>query len=196
MRSVWFVLLAALAAWAANPPRPNPKAAGSPTAPIKIEVFSDFQCPACKNLHDLTLTPLMKDYVATGKVYLIHREFPLPTHPYSRLAAAYASAAARIGKYQEVSDRLFLFQSSWSASGNVDEAACGALSPAEAKTVRALVKDPSIAAEIDRDLEIGRKLALHQTPTMLVQHGANVYPWPGAVSYELLRSYLDSQLGR
>jgi protein-disulfide isomerase len=196
MRHVPVLLLASLLAWAANPPRPDPKAVGSPSAPITIEVFSDFQCPHCKTLHDQTLAPLLKDYVATGKVYLIHREFPLPGHPYARLAASYANAAARIGKYEEVASRLFLHQAEWSVSGKVDETACRGLTPAEAQTVRGLVNDKSIAAEIQGDVELGQKIDLHQTPTMLIRHGSVAYPWPGAVNYDLLRSYLDSLLAK
>jgi hypothetical protein len=41
--------------------------------------------------------PSSKDYVATGEVYLIRHEFPLPQHAYGRLAALYATAAARLG---------------------------------------------------------------------------------------------------
>jgi protein-disulfide isomerase len=180
-------------AWAATP---DPKAVGSSSAPITIEVFSDFQCPHCKTLHDQTLGPLQKDYVSTGKVYLIHREFPLPGHPYARLAASYATAAARVGKYEEVADRLWLHQTEWSVSGKVDETACRGLTPAEAKTVRALANDKSVAAEIERDIALGQKIEIRQTPTMLIRHGSSSYPWPGAVNYDLLRSYLDGQLGR
>jgi len=193
MRPVPVLLLASLMAWAATP---DPKAVGSSSAPITIEVFSDFQCPHCKTLHDQTLGPLQKDYVSTGKVYLIHREFPLPGHPYARLAASYATAAARVGKYEEVADRLWLHQTEWSVSGKVDETACRGLTPAEAKTVRALANDKSVAAEIERDIALGQKIEIRQTPTMLIRHGSSSYPWPGAVNYDLLRSYLDGQLGR
>ncbi len=196
MRPVPVLLLASLVALAANPPRPDPKAVGSPSAPITIEVFSDFQCPHCKTLDEQTLPQLIRTYVATGRVYLIHREFPLPGHQYSRLAAAYATAAAHVGKYSDVADRLFLHQAEWSMSGKVDETACRGLTAAEAQTVRSLVNDKAIAAEIDRDVELGRRLGLQQTPTMLIKHGSTSYPWPGAVNFELLRSYLDGLLAQ
>jgi protein-disulfide isomerase len=197
MRHLPLLFLAALLAWAAKPAPPNPKAFGSPSAPITIEVFSDFQCPHCKLLHEQTLAPLLRDYVAAGKVYLIHREFPLPGHPYARIAASYATAAARLGKYQEVADRLFLRQTTWSVSGNVDEIACRGLTPAEAKRLRDLVVDLSVNAEIERDMELGQKIDLHQTPTMLIRHGSRPpQPWAGMVEYELLRSYLDGELAK
>src|SRR6266700_2080301 len=48
---------------------------GSKTAPVTMEVYSDFQCPACKTLFTTTNRRLMDDYVTSGKVYLIHRDF-------------------------------------------------------------------------------------------------------------------------
>src|SRR5271170_6669648 len=48
------------------------KAIGSKSAPITMEVFSDYQCPSCRLLYEQTLKPLINEYVATGKVYLIH----------------------------------------------------------------------------------------------------------------------------
>ena len=83
-------------------PVPAPvKTLGSRSAPITIEVFSDFQCPACKSLYEQTLRPVIDNYVATGKVYLIHRDFPLDQiHKHSRTAARYANAAARLGKFE------------------------------------------------------------------------------------------------
>jgi len=63
------------------------KSLGSKTAPITVEVFSDFQCPSCKRLYQETLRPLMDNYVSAGKVYLVHRDFPLPMHNHSREAA-------------------------------------------------------------------------------------------------------------
>ena len=49
----------------------------------------------------------MREYVASGKVYLIHRDFPLPNHAHARDAATYACASARINKYEEVCSALF-----------------------------------------------------------------------------------------
>ena len=48
-----------------------------------MEVFSDYQCPACRGFFENTLRYMINDYVASGKVYLVHRDFPLPMHPYS-----------------------------------------------------------------------------------------------------------------
>ena len=113
------------------------KSRGTPGAPVQLDVYSDYQCPACKALYERTLVPLMTDYVDKGKVYLIHHEFPLAMHPHAMEAACYAVAASRVGKYEQAGDVLFRTQESWAASGNVDQTVCSILTPMEAKKVRA-----------------------------------------------------------
>src|SRR5580658_2563430 len=127
------------------------KAFGSKSAPIVMEVFSDFQCPACKTLFTSTNRQLMDNYVSTGKVYLIHRDYPLPMHAYSRVAARYARAAAQIGKAESVEQGLFQTQEKWEASGDVDGTVAAALTPAEMAKVRALVKGGTLEPLIDKD---------------------------------------------
>src|SRR6202521_6430247 len=78
------------------------KAFGSKNAPLVLEVFSDFQCPACKTLYTYTNRQLMDNYVSTGKVYLIHRDFPLPMHAHPRVAAQCSRAAAEIANLEPV----------------------------------------------------------------------------------------------
>ena len=172
------------------------KASGNPGAPIQIEVFSDFECPACKTLYEATLQPMMRDYVASGKVYLIHRDFPLAMHAYSRPAAAYACAAAHVGKYDQVATALFAGQAAWSVSGDVDQAAVRVLTPAEAKQVRALAKDPSIVAEVQADYALGEKVPVRQTPTMIITYRLKQYPLTGYVNYDLVRRLLDELLSK
>src|ERR1039457_2618287 len=108
---------------------------GNPSAPMLFELYSDFMCPACKNLHENVLPAIVLDYVNTGKAYLVFREFPLniPAHVYSRNVAALAVAAARIGKYQTVGDVLFRNQQSWSLSGKYWDSVASVLTPQEQK---------------------------------------------------------------
>ena len=191
------LLLAAIAAAAADQPSLAPgKAVGGPTAPIKIEVFSDYQCPSCKALYEETLRPLMAEYVVRGKVYFIHRDFPLAMHPHAREAASYANASARVNKYEAVCAELFRTQSSWAASGKVDDAVAAILSPEEMKKVRALIADKKIAAEIEQDVALGNQANVRQTPTMIVTHKGRAYPIAGSVTYAILRRFLDDLLSK
>src|SRR5579872_6654226 len=144
------LILFALAAGSVEQKSAAPgKAMGSPTAPITMEVFSDYECPHCKILYEDTLRPLMRDYVAKGKVYLIHRDFPLPQHTHARTAAYYAGAAARLNKYEEAVAALFSQQTIWSQNGNIEASLSSVFNPMEMLRVRQLAKDPKIAAEVD-----------------------------------------------
>src|ERR1700719_2940226 len=128
------------------------EAFGSKNAPIVMEVFSDFQCPACKTLFLTTNRQLMDNYVSTGKVYLVHRDFPLPMHAHSQVAAQYSRAAAQVGKFEPVEQALFENQEKWEQNGDVDGTVAAVLSPAEMTKVRGLVKSGSINAMIQKDV--------------------------------------------
>ena len=194
MKLLVLALTALLPCLAASSDADSGKALGSPSAPVRIEIFSDFECPACKGLHEQILPLLFKDYVIPGKVYLVSREFPLQMHPYSREAAGYATAAARFGRYEQVADTLFLNQVAWSASGKVWDTVANVLTPAEAKKVQVLAKDPSVLSAVQHDLDAGMAAGINQTPTMFVTHGTSRFPIAGAVNYNLLRSMLDGLL--
>src|SRR5258708_1100971 len=145
-------LLPSLAAVADNIQR---NAFGNPGAPIRIEVFSDFQCPACKRLHEEELPMIMKDFVNTGKAYVIYRYFPLPMHAYARPAAELVCAAAQLGKYREAADVLFARQSSWSVDGKVEEAVASVLTAPQRLKLKSLVKDAAVQRQINGDIEEG-----------------------------------------
>jgi protein-disulfide isomerase len=194
MKLFALALTALLPCLAASSDADPGKSMGSPNAPVRIEVFSDFECPACKGLHEQLLPLVMRDYVIPGKVYLVSREFPLTMHQYSREAASYATAAARLGKYQQVADALFLNQVAWAANGKVWDTVANVLTPVEAKKVQLLAKDPSVMSEVERDVEAGRAVSINQTPTMIITRGAKSYPLAGTVNYNLLRSLLDGLL--
>ena len=194
MKLLALALTALLPCLAASSDADPGKSMGSPNAPVRIEVFSDFECPACKGLHEQILPLVVRDYVIPGKVYLVSREFPLPLHPYSREAANYATAAARLGKYQQVADTLFLNQVAWAANGKVWDAVAGVLTPVEAKKVQLLAKDPSVLSAVQHDVDAGKAASINQTPTMIVTRGPKSFPLAGAVNYNLLRSLLDGLL--
>jgi protein-disulfide isomerase len=185
---------------AASAPDPAPvKTLGSRHAPITIEVFSDFQCPACKALYEQTIRPLIDNYVVTGQVYLIHRDFPLEQlHRYSRVAARYANAAARLGKFERVEQALYAKQQTWAADGNVDAVVAAVLTPAEMKKVRQWVDQPAeLDQAIEKDVRLGDRIPVRSTPTVIVMHAGKTYPLPpGGVNYSLLRQFLDELLKR
>jgi protein-disulfide isomerase len=174
--------------------KPSGRAIGPIIAKVRIDLFSDFQCPSCKGLAEGTLKRIKEDYALKGKVRLVHHDFPLPQHQYAKRAAALAAAADRLGKFEDVSEVLFREQPSWSVSGKVDEADDSVLTPAERQKIREIAKDPAIAAEIEKDIELGRRMGVSSTPTMIIASNGKPNPVVGVVSYPLISRYLDKLL--
>ena len=167
------------------------KAFGSKTAPVVVEIYSDFQCPACKQLFLNTTQKVMDSYVNTGKVYLVHRDFPLPMHAYSRVAASYSRAAAHIGKCEAVEMALFQNQEKWEANGDVKGTVASVLSPAEMKKVQAIVDAKTLEPMIERDKQLGLTVPVTQTPTSVFHSKGQTYPYAGTLSYDVLKDFLD-----
>jgi protein-disulfide isomerase len=197
MKRLALALLASSVAFAITPEIDKAKALGNPTAPIIMEVFASFTCSHCRDLHETTTPLIIKDFVNTGKVYLVFREFPLsgPYHPHAREAANYAVAAGRVGKYHEVAAALFKNQMAWSQSGKVWDTVAAVLTPADQKKVQALVKDPGVVAEVQKEYDAGVAAGINATPTVFVHQGANRYPIDAKrLHYGFLKSLLDGMM--
>lgn len=188
---------------AATPEIDKAKALGSPTAPIIMEVFESFDCPHCKVLNEETLPLVVRDFVNSGKVYLVHREFPLggPYHPWSREAANYAVAAGKIGKYEQVADSLFKNQMTWAvvqpnasnSNPKLWEAVASVLTPEQQKKVQELAKSPAVTGEVEKEYQEGVNMGVNATPTMVVTHGPQRFPIAAQqLNYGFLKSMIDS----
>jgi protein-disulfide isomerase len=196
MKTLSLALAALLPCLAAGADMDKDRTLGDPSAPVMFELYSDYMCPHCKTLHENILPAIIADFVKTGKAYLIFREFPLaiPQHVYSRQAAAVAVAAARVGKYQPVSDALFKTQQAWSATGKFWESAASVLTPEEQKKVQALAADPAVLAEVQRDVDRGMAARVNQTPTLMVTYKLRQTPWTQWEDYTLFRGYIEGLL--
>ncbi len=198
MKTLALALALLLPCVAAVPEAEKGRTMGNPSAPLLFELYSDFMCPHCKLLHEQILPAIILDYVKSGKAYLIYREYPLaiPSHVYAREAAAYAVAASRVGKYQEVSDALFRTQDTWGSNGAIWASIAPVLTPDERMKVKGLSADPGVLASVQRDVDRGRKANINQTPVMMITYRQKVQPWGNFGDYSLLRGYLDGLLKR
>jgi len=92
---------------------------GSPSAPVTIVEFSDFECPYCKRFHEETLPKLKQHYIDKGLVRFIHKDLPLPFHQNAHLAATTARCAQEDGKYWEAYQALFSQQKCLNCKGPI-----------------------------------------------------------------------------
>ncbi|MFN2148527.1 MAG: DsbA family protein [Anaerolineales bacterium] len=89
-------------------------ALGDPNAPVRIDEFADFQCPACGQFHEMTMQPLLDTYIKTGKVYFVFHNYPFidsgSPGSESRDAAMASMCAAAQGQFWPYHDMLFANQ--------------------------------------------------------------------------------------
>ena len=81
---------------------------GRDDASVTMVEFSDYQCPFCKR-HFLTVLPIIKkEYIDTGKVRYVFRDFPIASlHPQAKKGHEAAYCAGEQNKYWEMHDTLF-----------------------------------------------------------------------------------------
>jgi protein-disulfide isomerase len=194
MRLILLPLLSCVAVLAATDSAD--RSVGRPDAPVTLEIFSDFQCPHCAKLHFGALKQALGDCVASGKVRIIYRDFPLPQHQYARKAAQFADAANRLGWYERVCDALFRTQEEWERTGDIEGSVGKELTPAEMAKIRKILSDPKALAEINRDIDadlaLGAKIPLAETPTIIVSGGGKRYPIRGDIRYDYLKQLINS----
>ena len=82
---------------------------GDPAAPVTIEEWADFQCPACRTFAMTTESQLRSDYIATGKVRFVFRHMAF-LGPESIWAAEAAECAGDANQFWPMHDRLYAAQ--------------------------------------------------------------------------------------
>ena len=88
---------------------------GNPNAPVTLIEYASLTCPHCANFAKETLPGVKKDYVETGKVKLIYRDFPLDN---LALRAAMMARCAPKERYFGLLETLFATQANWARSAD------------------------------------------------------------------------------
>jgi len=135
---------------------------GRKDAPVTLLEFSDYQCPFCRRFFEETLPALKTEYIDTGKVRYVFRDFPLDRiHPKARKAAEAAHCAGEQGKYWEMHDMLFQNQRALEVE-NLKEYA-GRLN-VDSTGFYACLNDARYSAEIQKDHDDGSAAGVQGTP--------------------------------
>lgn len=79
---------------------------GNQSAQITILEWGDYQCTFCHNFHQSTLNTIKREFIETGKVKLVFKDFPL-NGPDSVLAAEATHCAQDQEKYWQYHDELY-----------------------------------------------------------------------------------------
>jgi protein-disulfide isomerase len=170
---------------------------GPPKSPVRIEVYSDFECPYCRDLYLTVTRQVLQDY--SNKVCVVYHEFPLSTHRYSQEAARYAEAASRMGQETllRVFDALFMDQANWSQTGGIDTVIAKALPREQFQKLKRIMQDPGVNMEVEKERQRGLLAGINSTPTMFIYYYGRqqkVDTSQGPIPYPVIKHFLDSVL--
>lgn len=141
-------------------------ALGSANASVALVEFSDYQCPFCKRFHDQSFAELKKDYVDSGKLRYVFRDFPLDRiHPQARKAAEAAHCMGAQGKYWQAHDTLFKNQDHLQVADLKSYAAKAGL---DRKAFDECLDKETYAKQVQENLEDGIKAGVRGTPTFVL----------------------------
>jgi protein-disulfide isomerase len=167
---------------------------GRTDAPLTIIEFTDYQCPFCKKYFDNVFSKIKSEYINTGKIRYVIRDFPLDEHPQALLAANAAQCAGEQGKYFEMHDQLFTEQNKWSYQSNALSTfkTYGTKLGLEANKFNACLDSGKYESEIAKDIADAEKYTVLSTPTIFINNSKIV----GAQSYDLFKTTIDSELAK
>jgi protein-disulfide isomerase len=163
---------------------------GSKDAKVVIIEFSDFQCPFCARFFDQTLPLIERDYIKTGKVQLVYRDFPLSFHQYAQKAAEAAQCANEQGKFWEYHDLLFKNQNEWISAGEAKLLDYAKALELDTNKFNSCLTTGKYESEVKKDFQDGLQYGVQGTPTFFI----NGIPIVGAQPYEAFKQVIDQQL--
>lgn len=183
-------------------PMPRPQAQGlsmgNPDAPVKIDVFEDYQCPACASYTHNTEDRIVVELIPTGQVYYTFHHYPFlddrSASKESDQAANASMCANEQGRFWDFHDMLYSNQQGENLMGFSDKRL---LAFAEAigmdmTKFKSCFTENRYKAEIEKDTSDGVKLGVTGTPSVFV-NGKIVKP--GYIpSYDDVKAAVDAVL--
>lgn len=171
---------------------------GSPTAPVVMAIWYDYQCPFCKQFELTTMSELFTQYVETGKLRVIFKDFQF-LGPDSDTAALFARAV-----WDAYPDQFYTWYIKMAESQDEEHGGFGDLESIKAMTatipgidvarVEALMneKKSEYQAAITADRAEGASFGIQGTPSMII--GTTLLS--GAQPTAAVASLIDAELAK
>jgi protein-disulfide isomerase len=171
-------------------PVETPLVLGDPNAPVTIVEFSDYQCPFCAQYTSETWPRLKAEFVDTGRVRYVFKDFPLANiHPQASKAHEAARCAGEQGTYWVMHDHLFAGQAEW--AGYLDHVSVFKRYAAELEldttAFDACLDSARWTEAVNADLAEGAGLGVRGTPNFFIDG----YPLVGAQPYETFQYAIE-----
>ena len=140
-------------------------ALGRADAPLTMVEFTDLQCPFCRQYATVTFEQLRKDWIDTGRLRYISRDFPLDFHPQAMSAARAARCAGDQGKFWEM--RMSLMRNANLLSPDYINRTAADLK-LEPKAFAGCIASTKFDLDIQADLQEGSRIGVNGTPTFVL----------------------------
>lgn len=172
---------------------------GASDAQVAVVEFSDFECPYCGRHFASTLPRIVDDYVKTGKVLYVIRDFPIAQlHPHAQKAAEAGRCAADQGKFWPMHDMLFSNQEHLEAADLLSYAPLIGL---DKNLFQRCLESGAHTQDVHQAIKYGVSLGVNATPTFFIgrvdKDGGAIRAateLAGAYPYSIFKQKLDELL--
>lgn len=166
---------------------------GSPTAPVEVIEFADFECPACAQFATLHEPDVRTRLVQTGQIRLRFLDLPLVEigHRNSPTASLAAACANEQGKFWEMHDAIFAVQDRWATQATNNPR--GVIDPLarqvglDVDRYDQCMDSQKFLANIQAHRRAAERYRVSSTPSFII--GGKVYR--GSIPYDELKKYVD-----
>lgn len=174
----------------------NQPTMGSDDAPVTLVMYEDYECPFCQRFEQQALSQIVSNYVDSGQVKIVWKDFPLTRiHPWAQPAAetmecVYREAGDDV--FWPVKNKIFANQNALSTS-NVQQQIIdwAAQEGASKAAIQSCLENEDPGQAVSDDMQEGRNLGVSGTPTVIVA-GQKIV---GAQPYSAFQQVIDSALG-
>ena len=165
---------------------------GNHNAPITILEWGDYQCTFCYKFHQNTLDIINEDFIKTGKVNLVFKDFPL-NGPDSLLAAEAAYCAEDQEKYWQYHDELYKNwggeKTGWITRESLDKFAMTV--NLDLDKFNKCLDEHKYQNKVNSIHEFGKEIGIDATPSFLVFNGEKIIKIRGNQPLEVFLKTFD-----
>jgi protein-disulfide isomerase len=184
--------MAQSAADVAKPQSLPDMALGPAKAPVTITEYASMTCPHCANFNESVFPKIKSEYIDSGKIRYVFREFPLDIKAAAGSMLARCIAKDDAPKYFAVIDLLFRQQNDWVVKNTTETLTrIGKQAGLSQQAVEDCLKDQALLDKIAADQKFANEvLKVNSTPTFFI----NGEMLKGETSFEEFSKRINSLL--
>jgi len=171
---------------------------GEESAPVTITEYTDYECPFCRNFHMQTYPLIKEEYIDTGKVRFVIKQYPLSFHQGALPAAMAVQCALDQGAVlgQQMSDAMWVLQE---VGNELNETHimkyAGMFSDLDYAVFADCFDNGRKQEVIDRQIGEGNDAGVTGTPAFLLHNrSGGTATISGAMPYETFQMEIDALL--